>query len=218
MTKNNDNLGYLLKNTDRKPLSARYSRPVRTLRIFLPLAALGIMAIVIFVSQSREEFTRTAQDFTLDKPATNELMKPRFESRDAKSRPYTITANKAIQSETQRDKIFLDKPMADMTMSSGTWIAIEADQGEYSENLEKLQMKGNVHLFQDNGYSLKTDKMLIDLQSRTAHSDDPVEAHGSAGILKAKGLTARQNDNKIIFKGPATLTLHNSDDKKLLPK
>lgn len=215
---NKDTLGVLLKNTNRKPLGSHYSRAVRTLRIFFPLAALGIMAIVVFVSQSKEEFTRTQEDFTLDKPSTNELMKPRFESRDAKAQPYTITANKAIQSETQKDKIFLDKPMADMTMTSGTWVAIEADQGEYTENRERLQLKGNVHLFQDEGYSLKTEKMLIDLNKRTAHSDNLVEAHGPAGILTAKGLTANQNDNKIIFKGPATLTLHNSDDKKILPK
>lgn len=216
--KHSDRLGDLLKNKDRQPLAGNYSQIVRTLRIFLPLAALGVMAIIILTSRGQDEFRQAREDFQLEKPATNELTKPRFESRDKKNQPYTITANKAIQSETQRHKIFLDKPMADMMTSGGTWVAVEADQGEYTEDNEKLILKGNVHLFQDDGYSLRTEEMLLNLNNRTAHSDNPVEAHGPAGQLKAKGLTANQNDNKIIFQGPAKLTLHNTDDKQILPE
>lgn len=213
-----DRLGALLQNAERRPLTDRYSRVVRTLRVFLPLMALGVMGIIVFMSQSRDDFMSDEEAFQIDKPATNELTKPRFESRDKKSQPYTITANKAIQSETQKNKIYLDKPMADMTLSSGTWVAVEADQGEYTENEEELLLKGNVHFFEDGGYSLETESMSINLNNQTAHSDNPVKAHGPAGILNAQGLTAKQNENKIIFKGPAKLTLHNADDKELLPK
>ena len=206
-----DRLGSLLENKDRKAPGQSYSRLIRALRIFFPLAALGIMGVTILLAQSGEEFSQSREDFTLDRPATNELTKPRFESRDAKERPYTITANKAIQSQTQKDKIFLDRPIADMTMGNGDWVAIEADQGEYTENQEQLFLQGNVRLFQDNGYSMLTDKIWLNLEESTAHSDQPVQAHGPAGKLDAQGLTAQQKQNTITFKGPAKLILYNSE-------
>ena len=217
MNKKHDNLGALLQNRDRKGSGPGYSRFVRALRVFLPLAALGVTGLVMLFAQSSENFERTEDDFTVEKPATNELMKPRFESRDENAQPYTITANKAIQSETQSNKIFLDKPVADMMTKKGAWLAVEADHGEYTENQEILVLKGNVQLLHDDGYSLRSQKMNINLESNTAQTDMPVEAHGPAGMLKARGLTAYQKENKIIFTGPAKLTLYNSDDDKILP-
>ena len=213
-----DRLGDLLRNNDRQLSHENYTRIIRMLRIFLPLTAIGIMAILIVISQAEEDFSNGVDSLKFGRPATNELTKPRFESRDKKDQPFTITANKAIQSETQKDKVFLDKPMADMTTENGTWVAVEADQGEYSQDGEKLVLQGNVHLFEDGGYSLRTQMMHLNLNDNTAFTDQPVEAHGPAGILEAKGLTAIQKQNKLIFKGPAKLTLHNSDDTQLLPE
>lgn len=216
--KNSDTLGALLENKQRKAFTMMHSRIISALKIFFPLAALGLMAVVVFVSQSRDDFIPSTQDYDLKKPATNELIKPRFESKDNKSRPYTITAEKAIQSEIQKDKIFLDKPLADMSTLSGNWFAIEADQGEYTKDQKEILLEGNVRLFQDQGYFVKTKKLLIYLEQGIAQSDNPVQGQGPAGILKAKGLTALQKENKIVFKGPAQLILHNKDNEKILPQ
>src|SRR5690606_11837427 len=106
-----------------KTPSRAYTAFVRAMRIALPLAALAII-VIIFAWPNMHEDSLSVTAGKTQPPATigkNELVNPRFESKDEKNQPYTITATRAVQGSTHEELIILEKPVADMVLNSGNW-------------------------------------------------------------------------------------------------
>jgi lipopolysaccharide export system protein LptC len=142
----------------------------------------------------------------------NELVNPKFQSEDSHSQPYTITADKATQNAEDMDTVILQKPVADMTLKSGGWVSLKADNGAYKQSTGNLDLDGQVEVHHDSGYEIHTNKMNIDVTGQTILSDGPVTGHGPAADITANGLQANGNDDTLIFKGPAKLTLRKAQE------
>lgn len=189
----------------------RYSRFVRGARVALPLIAAGVVGLLFAWPRLQpvvEAIPREAALPQEQQVGRNELLNPRFESRDDKDQPFTITASRAIQSANDPQLVLLDKPMADIALQDGAWLAVQAEKGSYRQEEEKLLLEGAVKLFHNDGYEMKTEKMLVHIKTREAWSDQPVHAQGPAGTLDATGLTANGGTGKLIFTGPAKLVLN----------
>jgi len=193
-------------------VNRRYTRFVKSMRVILPLCAAGLIVLVMAWPEMGDKIEPVvSKDMLPDKTiAKNELIKPRFESTDDKNQPFTITADKAIQSQSNPNLVNLEKPMGDLTTTDGNWLAIEANEGTYEQNTEKLFLQGNVVLFHDAGYQLKTEEMRIDMKKHEAFSDQPVSLQGPEGELRAAGLKAFSDKGLLIFNGPAELKLTSS--------
>lgn len=204
-------LNYLNQKRDARVVSRRYTFFVRMLRLALPLVAVVMIGLVMAWPQVEDAVEPIAEQTSV--PSTigkNELVNPKFESRDEKGQPYTITAERAIQSARDPSVILLETPKADITMANGRWMSGEAEQGAYRQDTEKLLLKGKVRLFHDEGYELRTEKLQVDMQGRTAWSDQAVYAQGPAGTLEATGMQADSLNNRLIFTGPLKLVLNQS--------
>jgi lipopolysaccharide export system protein LptC len=106
----------------------------------------------------------------------------------------------------------LEKPMADITLKDGTWLSVEANKGAYRQQSENLLLEDNVKLFHDDGYEIRSEKLLVDMQGRKAWSDKDVTGNGPAGSIKASGMQANSENNKLVFTGPVTLVLNRKID------
>lgn len=191
--------------------SVRHSSMVRRLRLALPLAAIGIVAVMLVWS----DMDQTAEPVPREKvsPQTvgkNELVKPKFQSEDTNRQPYTITADRAFQEADNLDLVILEKPVADITLEDGSWVAIKAKNGEYLQSGQKLKLTGDVRLYHDDGYELTTQQVDLDIAAQTAYSDKPVSGQGPAGTISGSGLQANGINGTLIFTGPARLVLHNA--------
>ncbi len=197
-------------NQPRKQLpTAAYSRFVRQAKIILPLIAAMIVGVLLAWPQAQDAFEAIPQEeLSLPTVGQNELLNPRYESQDSKNQPYTITAARAVQSVHDPEVVMLDKPMADITLKDGTWLAVEALKGSYRQNTEQLLLEDTVKLFHDLGYEMKTEKLLVNLKTQEAWSDKDVHGHGPAGTLEATGMQAQTEEGRLIFTGPAKLVLN----------
>lgn len=221
MSENND-LYERIESADRKErLSAardprpasynpKYSIFIKRLRLILPIIAAILMAVVFAWSNMSDENIIQAQSPQAPKIiGKNELLNPRFESVDKKNQPYTITAARAVQQETNEDLVVLSEPLADIVLESGNWLAVKADAGEYRQDAQKLKLNGNVEMFHDSGYQMTTTEIHVDLEENKARSDTDVYGQGPGGTLNAKGLRADNVKEELIFTGPAKLVLRN---------
>ncbi|MCB9987910.1 MAG: LPS export ABC transporter periplasmic protein LptC [Rhodospirillales bacterium] len=190
--------------------TARYTRFVRWMRVVLPLMAVGIVGILMAWPRVEETFEAIPKENLIPQAVIgkNELVSPRFESEDESQQPFTITATRALQSSDDPDMVLLEQPMADITLKSGDWIAVESQKGTYRQEKKQLMLTGAVKLFHDQGYELQTEKLLVDLQAQEAWSDQPVSGHGPAGTLQASGMQAENISERLIFTGPAKLVLN----------
>lgn len=187
-----------------------YSTFIRWMRFALPITALTILAIVVSWTGMEDVVAPIKTENSNQEMGRNELINPRFESQDQKKQPYTITAAKAFQETENMDLILLQKPVADVSLNDGSWIALEAQDGEYRQGAENLLLQKNVKMYHDAGYTLLTDTIVVNIREQTAETESKITGQGPAGQISAQGMKAIGSEARLIFKGPATLILNES--------
>lgn len=201
--------------TGKAQSTEKYTRLVKLMRLVLPTIALAIVVVVVSWSKFEDLVAKPAMEAAIPHIiGKNELLRPRFQSVDNKNQPFKITAHRAFQNEQNPKLVHLDRPMADITLNSGNWLAIESKKGTYEQNAENLVLEDDVKLYHDEGYELITSKLFVNLKAQEAWSDQPIYAQGPAGQIEASGMKADTGKGELIFTGPVTLKL-NKDVKGL---
>ena len=211
-----DHLERLVRGSDEMEInskkSKRHTAIVRKMRLILPILALGVVVILMTWQDRNAPVTAVPREQVSPQTISqNELINPKFQSEDTHNQPYTITADKATQNAEDMNTVLLQKPVADMTLKSGGWVSLKADNGSYKQEEGNLNVDGQVEIHHDSGYELHTDKMSIDVKGQVITSNTPVTGHGPSADISATGMNANGANDTIIFTGPAKLTLRHAD-------
>jgi lipopolysaccharide export system protein LptC len=208
------------------------------LKIGLPLiAVICVTYIVVWSRWQLPNTTITPTDFANGpKPTTDvTVAKVKYDGVDAKNRPFSITADKATQPDNTQSPtanatpgaasqdqsksqtpvavktdgvINLTKPIADMTMQDGAWVAVQADSGVYDRDNGTVDLSGNVQLFHDTGLQFETDGATVDLKNNTAQGNQPVEGQNADGTLAAEGFQVLNDGRMVIFTGRSYMKIY----------
>ena len=177
----------------------------------LALALLGSIAVwpelVQVKDQERIAFRKS---FSLE-AASGRMLDPRYRGVDEHGRPYTVTAASATQ--TSPERIALVDPKGDVLTESGTWLMAQSRQGVFIQRRSLLDMSKDVTLYREDGTTLKTDAIAIDLKAGAAASGDKTHAEGPFGTLDAQGFMLTGKGASIQFTGPAHLVLNGAEAK-----
>lgn len=194
--------------------ATRHARFVAVMKLVLPLSAAALIAVVVtwpYVA-SRDDaglrLTFAKESTEADGQIT--MLNARYVGTDRESRPFTITAERATQDPVTADRVDLVTIDADITLADGTWLALSAERGRYDRATQSLVLLGQVALFSDAGYELRTEDVTIRLDERDAASDRPVTAQGPLGIIAAAGFRAEDGGDRVRFIGPIRMTLYPS--------
>ena len=197
------------------PIGKGYSRFVKLMRFGLPFIALALMVVVItwpemddkiVVVQKEELIPESVNDI-----GENELLNPRFETTDNQNQPVNITAARALQNQENPNLVRLEIPNADLQMSNGARLNINAVEGTYEQESEKLFLQNNVRILHESGYELQAQELRVDMKTQQAFSDKDVRIDGPDAVIEATGLDGNMDEGVLVFKGPAKLTLHNKN-------
>jgi lipopolysaccharide export system protein LptC len=194
----------------RLSLRDRHSLLVGTMKVMLPALAAAIVLLLIVWPQlipDERDFRLSVSELASDEVGNLTMVNPRYRSRDAEDRPFTVVAERAIQESSGADEIQLQAPQADMTMQDGSWVTVTARNGLYNREGEHLRLSEAVRLFHDRGFQFETEIANVDLKGGTAHSDTPVRGHGPEGEIDAEGFRILDKGARIIFTGKSHLTI-----------
>jgi lipopolysaccharide export system protein LptC len=193
-----------------------YTLIVRGLRLVLPLAALGILALILIWPRMEEDIAPIPrEDIIPQQTGRNELINPRFESMTARMEPYTITAARAEQALDRQSLIVMENPVASITINNGQSLGAEGKAGTYDQKAQILNLQDRVVLRRDDGYMLETEKLTLHLREETAVTQSPVQIGGPRIAIDAAGMHADHSKGYLTFKGPAKLVLlPRGDDKR----
>lgn len=197
-----------------RKLSNSYSKRVRFLKWFLPFTALTLISVVFFWPHLQDflEATQTsvARPYIKKKPqdisVENYLVKPRLISTDKNGRPYSIKAEKALQSKPH--EALLTDPQSEIVLEDKTSINIKAQVGYFDENNNTLTYSDNVVLESSNGYHLETKEAKLQFNNQNAQGDKPVHGVGPLGTIDAEGFAVMKESNSIHFKGKSKLIIY----------
>ncbi len=181
----------------------------------LPLAAVGLLATIALwpefesaADRGRLAFRRVLQV----QPEALRVIEPRYQGVDEQSRPFTLTADVAVQAGDQ-DVVQLEAPRADLVLTDGGWVYVEARAGLYDRRGSNLDLAGRVTVHHDDGTQFVTDAAKVDLAAGGAAGDAPVAAQGPFGTLTAEGFRLRDRGQVVVFTGQSRVVLEGAQGK-----
>jgi len=188
---------------------ARRRMLVRLAKWLLPVGALALLAVIALWPEFDRAEDRGRLAFRRASQTSAEAMRlsgARYQGVDEQGRPVNVTATSAVQQE-QRDIIDLTRPRADMVTSSGAWVLLEAEKGQYAQARDHLDLEGKVTLWHDDGSTLRTEAAEIDLAAGNAEGHRPVAAQGPFGTLVSEGFRLENRGQVVVFTGKAKAVL-----------
>lgn len=192
-----------------------YSRFVSLAKLVLPTAAVALIAAVLVWPQLQSRdggFSLGFADLRIGDAERLRMVNPRYTGLDQNNLPYEVTAEAANQDSPKADDIGLEKPKADMILSDGTWIAIEAPLGNYGQKSQMLDLSGGVNLFHDSGYEFTSPTARIDLEKGIAEGKERIVGHGPFGEAEGEGFQLLDKGKTIVFTGKSKLLLYPEGD------
>ncbi len=195
----------------RMSMRNRYSMFVGFMKVLLPALAAALMLLVVAWPQFTIDdsgFRLSVSKLAPDQADSLTMLNARFDGLDDEERPYTLTADMATQSDSDKDLVELELPKADITLEDGTWLALTARSGEYRQKSRILDLTGSVSLFHDQGFELRTEAARIDLVKGRAEGAQPVQGQGGAGLIQAEGFRVLDRGARIIFTGKAHMIVN----------
>ncbi len=189
----------------------RYTRFVLFSKWFLAIFAVLVIAFLIGWPILTRDTSGMRVSFVVTENkdgsrAISPMMKnPRYQGVDKKGQKYTVTALQGVQ----RTPLIIDleKVQADMFMTDESWLSLTADRAEFHDDSKLLYLLGNVTMFHDGGYSVVTERAVVDTNTSQAAGDMQVSGQGPMGNLLATGFEIRDNGNIIKFGGKGRVTM-----------
>lgn len=187
----------------------RYSRFVHISKVFLLLAAIGLLGVVIalpILEGDTEGFRIVfSGESKPTEPQPPRMNHPRFQGADGDGQPYNITADYALQEGPK--KLSLHKMQGDVLLKDGSWIAVIAGLAKLDMDGRSAELLEEVEVFHDAGYTFRTREVSLDLKEGIAYGAMPVTMHGPEGTLNAQGFSLAADKGDIYLYGPVKLVL-----------
>lgn len=191
------------------PRSAGYTRFVEVSKRSLWFLVAFMVGLVIWIASynsgengARMVFSNAAKSVALQ----NIMNHPHYQGVDIHNRPYTVIAEKALQID--KDNVSLDRLSADMVMSNGSWIVLNAGKGLINLQSKQMELSGGVDVFYEGGYEFRTEHAHVDINKGSAYGDARVEGQGPLGTLVADGFTIGDKGETIKFNGSVRMKLY----------
>ncbi len=189
---------------------ARYTRFVIFGKHFLWVMLAFLVAMVSWIASYNSEEGNKRVVFTSPPQAAdnvqNIMENPRYQGLDAHNQPYNILADRATQID--ENHLRLDNVRAEITQQNGTWIALNAKNGDIDITSKHLALTGGVEAFSDSGYTMRTDHAQVDIGQGSAYGDSHVEGQGPAGTIQSESFEAKDRGQMIRFKGKVKVRIY----------
>lgn len=197
--------------------SYRYSRFVTWMKIALPLAALTLLALILFYSGLFEDHDRLAITFAEVNNVGDDLrmVSPRISGLDARGRPYEITADTATQASDDPNHVTLENISGNLIIDQGAdQIFLTAVSGLLQPDLERLTLNERIDIRSQGGYVFHGTSAEINLADGTIQTAEPVHGDGPFGVLDADSMLTKEGGNLIRFIGNVKLVIQPGNSKQ----
>jgi lipopolysaccharide export system protein LptC len=177
----------------------RHSALIHGLRRLLPAICIASLLVLAGWATANALFWRLgvqAQGGNL----VIRMLKPNFQGRDEKGQPYNLTADSALRDDSDAARIALEAPI--FTLGAGPdATVVHARHGVYREDTRILNLTGDVHLDDAQGYHFVTEHALIDTMKNNVDGDHDIEGHGPLGRIAASSYAIRGGGAHVYFTG-----------------
>ena len=179
---------------------------VRGLKVLLP-AAVGVLLAYLLLSPLSK---KGEISFLLDKNKVDvagerlKVQAAEYRGQDNKGRPFTITADKALQASSADPVVNIDGMAARIALEEGP-ASIQAGRARYNMETQKVDVVGPILVEASDGYRLETRDVTVDFNTQTLNSAGGVTGSMPLGRFSAGRMQADLPSRKVVLTGRARL-------------
>lgn len=193
-----------------------YSRVVSVTKIaLLTLAMILIAALIILPITSPVNKNFRLNFSTLEKNDKGDMPKmvnPHLQGVDSNNQAYNVSAKSAVQDKMER--MLLKDINADINLKNQGWIYITAEDGLFDHKNKTMDLKGNISIFNNEGYEFFTDEVYADMKKSSIYGNTKISGQGPIGNITADSFSVENKGSYIKLTGHVKLVLFPGADKK----
>jgi lipopolysaccharide export system protein LptC len=180
--------------------AARHSQKVRALKVALPVLA-ATMA-VLFLYQSFFSTPAPAEIIAQDSAVAEGklvMANPKLQGYTSDDRPYSVSAQRAVQDITNEAVIDLQGISATLPISEKASARIDTERGEFDRMMNTLVIDNAITISTTDGASARLASARVDLAEGRMTTDRPVEIHANGATITADGMSVEENGKRVVF-------------------
>ncbi len=211
----------LMTDTEREKAfrTARFhSYFVRTLRVILPVCAIGICSLYAINSKISFSFDagkgKVSGQLQLEKDNLR-MLSPKYEGFDERNGKYVVEANYAeIKNIKEPHVINLNKVKAEASGKNDQWVKLIANRGTFNTKKESLLLTNNIDISTSSKIRASLKSAKVDMKKKTIVSSQPVKVEMPNGSVYAEELKVFSTENKLQFRKNVQVHLKNNQQSK----
>lgn len=175
---------------------------VRSLRILLPLCALGTLSLYfvqagLSLALGQRGIKSDAVEIT---SKDLKMVNPKYDGFTDDNGRYVVSAKAAKQSLKHTDYVDLDAVTAHLTQPDSSWANLVSDKGRYWINTQKLRLTGNIHITTSDGMKANLRTADLETKTRLVTSNQPVEVLTPNGTVRSDRMELNSGERHIFFR------------------
>jgi len=149
-----------------------------------------------------------------DNPAESvKMINPRYSGRTEDGLPFYLTAQTATRTLANRSEVELFMPVLEFIREGGAAPSfIKAEAGTYDDVKKILNLRTEVDLKTDDGYSCLTTHARIFAQEKRIEGDERIECSGGFGLANGNAYEINDNYKVFVFKNGMDAVIDQEED------
>ncbi len=138
-----------------------------------------------------------------------EIDNPKFSEKGLDDNIYEIKAKKGFKSDNKLELHIIEGKFK--TEKNGKWIYLEADEGNFHQAKNIIELKKNIIFYTDDGEKIRSNYATFDMSNDIIKLKDSVSHESIEGIILSESSVISDNFNKIIYAGNVKSIMKNID-------
>ena len=197
-----------------------YDAFVRWMRRILPLAALLVVLVIIFLPslQSGEVSFTLSQTDVATVGDQIRMVKPNYRGTDSLGRFFEISADSGVQVSPDDPRIELTGITAQMELDEATEARMWSESGSYIPDDDTLRLDGDVLIETTDGNRFTAQQAAFDMTTKIARSDASVVGVGPLGTFIAQNFEIHVDEALAIFEGGVRMRVDPTGRVRIRPE
>ena len=154
------------------------------------IAKLSIFFLFILILFQSRLFSNDDLEIGIDNP--------KFSEKGLDNRLYEIKADRGIQKEKSLELFNIE---GKLRTDSGIWIYLNAERGDYNQQMSFIELNGNINFYTDENDKFKSDYALFSINNDLVELNKNVEHTKGSTVIKAEKSKMKDNFNHIVYEG-----------------
>lgn len=188
------------RKTQAFAVAQRHSRLVRFLKIAFPAIAVALVGgflLVFYVFTPVEIAVKAEGSAFVDGKLV--MANPKLEGMTKESRPYSMTAQRAIQDLAAPSVIQLEEISAKLPIDADQWVSIDAPKGTYNRDANTLDVKSPFKVKSTDGLTAAFTSAFVDIAKGSLKTEEPVDISLNGTRVQAESMTVAEKGKVLVF-------------------